>query len=360
MATYTSYDAVGLKEDVSNIITNITPTKTPFQSAIGREKITQRWFQWQEDSLRATQVNAQVEGFNAAYIQAVPTAMRHNTTQIFAEAVQVSGSMEATSTYGRARESAYQLAKSAAQVKRDLEAALVGTYTAETAGGDAQAVTTTPQNAYQGVATTATARMFASYPALVNATGAALGGAIALPAGANVVVTGASTTGTAAGSMLTEPLLVQALQNCYTNGAEPSQIMVTPPDSVAIAAFASAAGRYRTIPNENNGANKKIVNAVNLYVSPFGEQRVILNRFLHNTLGQGAGVKTGTAWTLVYDPSMWALATLRSWFREVLAKTGDAVQQMIVGEFSLKHKNFGASSAIVQNVAAAANASTGW
>src|SRR5712664_1654849 len=126
MATFTSYDAVGLKEDISDIITNISPTKTPFQSMIGREKVTQRAFSWQEDSYRAQATNAQAEGFDATFITATPTVMRANNTQILAEAVQVSGSMDATSTYGRARESAYQLAKSAAQVKRDLEYALIG------------------------------------------------------------------------------------------------------------------------------------------------------------------------------------------------------------------------------------------
>lgn len=304
MTTFTSYDAVGLKEDISDIISNISPTKTPFQSGTGNEKVTQKIFQWQEDILRATGVNAQVEGFDAAFITVAPTTMRKNTTQIFAEASQVSGTMDVTSTYGRAKESAYQLAKSAAQVKRDLETAMVGVDTQETDGSD-------------GVA-----RLFASYSRQLNTSP---------PAGYSQPVVYMGT-----GNTLDETHLLTALQNCYTNGAEPNTVSVTPTNSVAVAAFAKAAGRYRTIVDANSSAGK-VVNAVDLYVSPFGEVRVILNRFQKST------------WTLVYDKSMWVKATLRPWFREVLAKTGDSLKQMIVGEFSLKHKNWLASALVVDN-----------
>src|SRR4051794_17996713 len=111
MTTYQTYQTVGLKEDISDIISNLSPRKTPFQSAIGSDKCTQPLFQWQEDSLRAAGSNAQVEGADATFVTVVPTVMRDNRTQIFMEAVQVSGSMDASSTYGRAKEMAYQMAK---------------------------------------------------------------------------------------------------------------------------------------------------------------------------------------------------------------------------------------------------------
>jgi hypothetical protein len=46
---------------------------------------------------------------------------------------------------------------------------------------------------------------------------------------------------------------------------------------------------------------------------------------------------------------MWTQATLRPWTRQTLAKTGDAEKQMIVGEFSLKHKNYAASAMVIDN-----------
>jgi hypothetical protein len=82
MAVYTTYEQVGKKEDVSDIISNISPTKTPFQSAIGSDKVDNTLFQWQEDSLRSVQDNAKAEGADAADIVVVPTVMRNNQTQI--------------------------------------------------------------------------------------------------------------------------------------------------------------------------------------------------------------------------------------------------------------------------------------
>jgi len=45
MAQYTTYDTVGIKEDVSDVISNIAPTKTPFQTMIGSDKTKNRLFQ---------------------------------------------------------------------------------------------------------------------------------------------------------------------------------------------------------------------------------------------------------------------------------------------------------------------------
>ena len=295
MATYQTYELVGAKEDISDIITNISPRKTPFQNGIGRQKIHQKLHQWQEDSLRAVQTNAAIEGADASSVTVTPTVLRSNPTQIFVETVFVSGTIDATSSYGRAKESAYQMAKSAAQVKRDLENALVGIDQASVTGNDS------------------TARQTASYSRLLTA--------------AN------NTVNMGTGNTVDEANLLTALLNCYTNGAEPNVISVTPTNSQAIAAFAKAAGRYKTISD----GSKSVVNAVDLYVSPYGEVRVILNRFQKST------------WTMVYEPDMWALGTLRPWFRQVLAQTGDAIKQMIIGEFALIHKNFLASSVIVDN-----------
>lgn len=299
MPVYTSYDQVGAKEDVSNVISNISPTATPFQSAIGKEKVHNKVFDWQEDELRAVQDNNQAEGADATYITITPTVMRENVTQILSEAFEVSGTTDAISTYGRARESAYQLSKTARQVKRDLENALVGTAQAKVKPAD-----------------NTTNRKMAGYQAQIDAS----------------VITHVAV----AADPLTETLLLDNLQAVYDNGGDPKRIDVTPSNSLVLADFAKAAGRYRTIQT-GSGDQKTIVNAVDLYVSPFGTQRVFLNRF------QKAGN------TLVYDPDMWSLCTLRPWTRETLAKTGDALKMMLIGEFSLKHKNYKASGGISEN-----------
>lgn len=313
MTTYQTYEVVGIKEDISDIIKNISPTKTPFQTAIGSEKVTQPLFQWQEDSLRTPAQAPALEGADASFITVVPTVMRNNKTQIFVEAVQVSGTVDATSVYGRARESAYQLAKSSAALKRDLETAYVGTAQALVAGADA------------------TARVMASYQTQIDAS--------------TIARMGASTN-------LTEAALLANLQVIFNNGADPSIIQVTPANSLIFAAFASAAGRYRTLQTGDGNNDKTLVNVVNLYVSPFGEQKVQVNRFLKAVGTVVTGDSTSTAGnTITFDPDMWSKVTLRPWTRETLAKTGDSLKMMIVGEFSLKHKAQKASGVIVDNAA---------
>jgi hypothetical protein len=306
MTQFTSYDQVGKKEDVSDLISNISPTKVPFQTMIGSEKVTNTLFQWQEDSLRAVQVNAKVEGFTASDASLSPTVMRNNYTQILEKTIKVSDTADSISTYGRARESAYQLAKAGFEVKRDLEFAMVGTGQTAVAGDSS---TARKFNGYQAQIDTA----------LINYTGA--------------------------GNALTEDALLTTLQELYAEGADPSIIMVTPANSVEVAKFAKAAGRYREIENDGR-ANKTIINAVDLYVSPFGEQRVVLNRFQMGGNSGDANVDT-----LVFDPDMWKTCVLRPWTRETLAKDGDNTKMMLVGEYSLKHKNKKAS-AVIRNGAA--------
>lgn len=296
MAQFSTYDQVGKKEDVSDVISTITPTKVPFQTMIGNEKVTNTLFQWQEDELRAVTDNAKVEGFTAADATLAATTMRSNVTQIMEKTIKVSETADAISTYGRAKESAYQLSKAGAELRRDLEHALVGTGQAKVEGSST------------------VARKFAGFQAQV-ATG-------------NITYTGAATA-------LSEAKVLTALQGLYNEGADPSIMMVTPSNSLIVADFAKAAGRERDF-----GDSKAVVNAVDLYVSPFGEIKVYLNRF------QKAGD------TLIFDPDMWKKATLRNWTRETLAKDGDNMKMMIVGEFSLKHKNQKASAIVREGAAA--------
>src|ERR1700735_1460696 len=101
MPGYSSYDEVGVKEDVSDIITNISPTKTPFHSSLKTEKIHQKNHQWQEDVLDAVGSNAQVEGFTASAETLTPTTLRQNYTQILTKVFQVTGTADATLAHGR-------------------------------------------------------------------------------------------------------------------------------------------------------------------------------------------------------------------------------------------------------------------
>jgi hypothetical protein len=295
--TYQFYQQVGVKENISDVISNLSPRKTPMQSALGNEKVTQPLFQWQEDSLRAVAVNAKIDGDDASFVAIVPTVMRNNYTQIFSEAIVVSDRADVISTYGRKREFAYQMAKSAAQVKRDREHALVGTAGTKSAGN------------------ATTASTMAGFQQQLDSDDRVLHGRCDC-------------------SERSWPRRRAADRVHQRRRADPHPR--DPENSVVLAAFASAAGRYRTITGPNDKTTT-LVNVVNLYVSPFGEQKVEINRFQK--------AKN----TLIFEPDQWTNVTLRPWERKDLAKTGDSTKAMILGEFSLKHKNFFASAAVIDN-----------
>lgn len=319
MTLQTTYDLVGIQEDVSDVISNIDPTKTPFQTSIREESVDNTVFQWQEDSLAAVGANAQIDGFTASSPQvsalnspgtyvgstaATATVLRSNFTQILAKVIRVSGTSDRVRKYGRDREISYQLAKRSAELKRDLEHAYVGLAQTATAGN------------------ASTARLLASFTTQTDASVR--------------VVNGASTA-------LTESMIVTANQNLYVAGSEASIILIKPADAIRVANFAYAAP-LAGVANGPSGRTREvdgsgIVNAVDFYKSPFGTQKVVIDRFLNATHA------------LVYDPEMWRKVVLRPWFRETLGRTGDNTAVMLVGEYSLKHRNFKGST-FINNLAA--------
>jgi hypothetical protein len=288
MATYTTYDQVGKKEDVSDIITDISPLSTPMFTLMKTEKVQARVFEWQEDAIRNSSAdNAIVEGADATMATLVATTMRSNTTQIMEESFQVSKTADAIATYGRAKETAHQLSKALKAIKKDVEASFVGrAQTAVTGSGSA-------------------ARKMASLISQIST---------AVDAGSNAT------------DPLTEAKLLAAGETAYTNGSDVNTFMIKPGDAQIVAGFAGSAGRNREIAQ-----GKTLVNAIDLYVSPYGEYRVVLNREL------------ATDHALLVDPSMFKTAVLRPFARTLLAATGDSDKHSIVGEYSCKHMNFGDS-----------------
>jgi hypothetical protein len=279
-----SFDLVGKKEEVSDIISLITPSDTPFLSSIGTEKIGNDLYQWQEDQLRAVAVNAKLQGADGVDTTRDQPTMRTNGTQILSETFKIAGTTDAIKTYGRDKTSLRELMKTGKLLKMDLEHALVGT-------GQTYVV-----------AAEATAGQFAGVQAQIGA--------------------GTTTTLGTAGP-ITETLIIDLHQKLYNEGSDGTILMVKPSDSRIIAGFSQASGRSMFVDN----GQTKVTNVVNIYESPFGTVRVTKNRRIRS---QNA---------LIYDPKNWKLAVLRNWFTKKLAETGDSERWMAVGEFGLKHAN---------------------
>ena len=98
--------------------------------------------------------------------------------------------------------------------------------------------------------------------------------------------------------------------------------MVTPSHSKIVADFAASSGRERDF-----GTGTKVVNAVDIYVSPFGTVSIVLNRFLNaNTV-------------MALDTSYWSRAVLRPMQTIQLAKTGDSDKKQLLTEQTLVCKS---------------------
>lgn len=290
MTTLVSYATVGLAEDVSNTIANISPTSCPFTSSIKSEKVSARTFEWLEDSIRAAGVNALVEGADASTTAIGQPTSRSNTTQIVGEAFKVAATVDAVNRHGRAKETAYALAKTLKAIKLDQERAYVGV--------DQAAVT----------GSASAARKMASASQMISTS---------VDAGSNST------------DALTEAKVLSLHQTCYENGSDPSILMVKPADSSIIAGFATAANRQRDFSQD-----KTLTNAIEVLVTPFGTLKVQINR---NQLSTHA---------FMYDPAMFKQCVLRPYTRTLLAKNGDSDTHFVVGEVSLKHSNFSDSGMI--------------
>jgi hypothetical protein len=223
MAAYTTYDQVGLAESVEDVIHDITPTDCPFYSLIKNEKVNARTFEWIEDSLSAAADNAQVEGFTATDGTLTTPSTRSNTTQIMTKVFNVTATADAVKTYGRAKETAYQLGKALKEIKRDYERAMIGVDNTAVNGNGS------------------TAREMASVSQQISTT----------------VDAGAGST-----DALTEAKLLELGQDCYDNGSDPSILMIKPADATIVAGFAAASGRNREFAQ-----SRELVNVIDLYVN---------------------------------------------------------------------------------------------
>ena len=116
------HSAIGVREDLANVIYDISPTTTPFLTGCGRESCDNVLFEWQTDALAAAAANRHAEGDDSTAAAIVETTRLTNYSQISKETVQVSGTSEAVDFAGKSRsEMAYHMARAAQTLKRDME-----------------------------------------------------------------------------------------------------------------------------------------------------------------------------------------------------------------------------------------------
>jgi len=321
---FTTYDQIGMAEDVSSLISNIDPTDTPFQSQIGTEKCSARNPEWQEDDLASAvqaSIDGKVEGFEYLAEERSATTMRSNYTEIRGTSFDVSETADAVRTYGRAKETAYQMMKVGKEQKIYWEQKLLAHDAATddaVVGIDASLGDEEGDTAAARTAGNVWGQDVSSNNILVNRKAD-------------------SVAGTGDGTLdFDEDAFLAGMQKTYDEGAPGKVLMVSPGVSLFIKDWATLpSGRFR-----DSEQDKKVTMVVDYLVTPFGEVKVVLNRWLGSDLDGSIHSDTNANAALLMDPSYWKILTLRPWKSGPLAKTSDSHKYYIRGEFSLKHRNY--------------------
>ena len=316
MATFQTYQSIGNREDLTDVIYNISPTDTPFMSSVGKTKATAVYHEWQTDALAAAVANnAAVEGADATSLTVTPTARVGNRTQISTKTVQIAGTQESVDKAGRKSEKAYQLAKASSELKRDMEKTLLSNNVA--AAGDSS-----------------TARTLGGLQAWLG-TNAVLGsGGTAGSGGTTARVSGTD-------AAFTEAMLKSAVKQAFVQGGNPSVLMVTPTQKQVVSGFAGIAEQRYQAPSN---APTTIVGAADVYLSDFGTLSVVPNRFMTADADDNGEV------AFVLDPEYASVAYLRPFATNELAKTGDSEKTQLLVEYTLEVKNE-AAHAIIADLA---------
>jgi len=255
--TFQTYSAIGTREDLENAIYDISPTQTPFLTMCKRVSASNTLHEWQRDSLAsANTANAQIEGDDAANGTSTPTTRLKNYCQISSKYALVSGTQNAVNNAGRKREMAYQLMKRSEELKRDMESVLTQNH-GSSAGG------------------TGTARQLAGAESWMSVNWTSLGTGTAQSSVGFVTSTGLVTApvdSTVQGTFVVAGLKAM-IRACWTQGGSPTVIMCGPFNKTQVSGFTGIATLYREATATANGT--RIIGAADIYVSDFGEHRVI-------------------------------------------------------------------------------------
>lgn len=308
---------IGEREDLSDVIYNISPTETPFMTMAARMKASGILVEWQTDALAAAAANRVLEGDNATIDTAVPTARVGNHCQISRKVVGVSGTLEAVSKAGRKSELAYQLAKRSKELKRDVEFAVSRNQGATTTGTPSTARSLASVESW----ITQVVKVGADTGSSTTVGHTAVVGLINPPADGSTVATA------------TEALLKSAIALAWAAGGEPDTILVGPYNKRLISStFSGIATQFRDNPGTKQST---IIAAADVYVSDFGILKVVPSRFNRERVIQ------------VLDMEYWGIAYLRPFQQFELAKTGDSEQREMLAEYTLVAKQQLSSAKLV-------------
>jgi hypothetical protein len=236
---YVTYEAVGNREDLLDIITNISPDETPLMTKFGTSKVTGMTHSWLTDSLGEPKQNAVLETAEFGTTEATPRVKLSNDIQIFMRDCDVSDSQEAVLKAGVKSEMAYQMQKVMKMIALDVEYAIVNNNT-------------------RRAGTSVVAGLMGGVPYFNDVN----------------VIDGTAHAGV---TELTEEVLNDAVQEAWKKGGTPDICVVSGANKRIISGFTGNAERQRSADAT------KIKQIVDIYESDFGMVNMVLHRLQPNT-----------------------------------------------------------------------------
>jgi hypothetical protein len=309
--TFDSYDAVGIREDLSDVIYNVSPEETPLYSKASKTKASNTLVEWQTDSLRASAANAHIEGDATTAEARTATTRLGNYTQIFKNAVVVPDTDEGLDKAGRAKEIAYQTLKIAKEQKLDIEKALF-------------------DNNARAAGNSTTARELAGVPAWLTTNTVFGANEGADPTGDG---TDARTDETTALTAFSQTKFDTVMQSIWEEGGKP--------DTVYLSAFQMNLALGFTGNNNQRSAvqagDERVIKSLAVYVTPWGTVEFMPSR------------ENRSRDVYIMQDDMWEIAVLRATKNVAMAKTGDNTTRQVVTELTLCAKNEAANGGIFDN-----------
>lgn len=296
-----TFTGKGIAESFEDVIFNISPEETPLLSMCKRTNAGQTYHQWQTDALAAAASNAQLEGDDASFATLASTTVLGNYCQISRKTVQISGTYDVVKKHGRKSQVAYQLMKAGKELKQDIDYAL-------------------SRNSASRAGSAGTARLSAGMESWISGNRVKQNTGATTPGFSGGTVT-APTDGTA--KTFTETIFKTALQAAWTDGGDPSVVLMTATNKARFSAFSGIATKYNDVKNDV----ATIVAAADVYVSDFGNHTVRLSRQMRDNA------------VLCLDPDYVSVAFLRPIQKTQLAQTGDSEKHMMLAEYTLVVNN---------------------
>ena len=304
---YDTYDTTGIREDLVNVIYNVSPEDTPILSAIPRAAAKSTKHEWQLDALATPATNAVIEGDEATVDAMTATTRAFNYCQISDKVIAVSGTQSAVDAAGRADEMAYQIAKKSKELKKDMEFDLI-------------------EPNVQAAGSATAARELGSIPTWIKTNGDA-GTSGSLSTGSGTDLPGSGTD-----RDLTEAILKTVIKEVYTSGGDMDMLVCPPSVKQVISGFNANTTRFGPAGDKTEYA------AIDVYSSDFGDLKIVPNRVMATTDAKDV---------FVIQRDMLATAYLRDFMVQDLSKTGDSDKKQLLVEYTLEVRNEAAHGIIL-------------